>query len=177
MMQFKGGGLTKDKVEGYLNDWGAVVFSFGPNEVVFDFSIYLLTTSNNFWTKGKLDPVNIIWNEISYNETTGIHRISADYSALTNNPSFIERRINKRLEDGVIVSHVNQVLTFEISRTSILQLFKAELKKDVRQRFKVKQKRWRLSNAAVNNIISQGGIVENDFSVVQTYLRDKLVVD
>lgn len=175
------GGLTEDKVENYLDKWNASIFSYDSNEVVFDFSVYLLATSQNFWEHQRFPADDIDWSEISYNESMGVHRISADYSGLgSSNAAWIERRLSRVLQDpddGTIISHDSGVLVFEIDRNVILSLFKLKMKKKISEAFSVKSRRWKLSNAAVNNIISQGGVVTYDFSTVEGYLQDKLIVD
>jgi hypothetical protein len=169
------GSLTRAMVENYLDNWNAIVQSAQANEVVFDFSIYGLVTSNHFWNAAKIDVPKTVWTELDYDEVTGIHRVSGDYSALGNNPAFIERRIHQAIEDAVIISHDSKVLVFEIRRTSVLAHFKKEIQTDFRKT-KIKQRRYRLASAAVDNIIAQGGVVEYDFATVAAYLQDKMMV-
>jgi hypothetical protein len=171
------GQLTQEKVANYLAGWNASIFSTAQNEVVFDFSIYGLIQSQRFWG-GKVDVQVIIWNEVSYDQGTGVHRISANHAALGNNPSFIQQYVRDRLvmyegEENItpIISHDNMVIVFEITRDAALRFFKWNVKKKVKE--SVKRRRWRIISTAVDNVIAQGKIVTVDWATFQTYLRDK----
>ena len=73
------GNLTREKIETYLNGWGATVFSVAANEVIFDVSIYNLATSARFWIMAE-DIGDFSFTEYSYNDLTGEHVINVDYT-------------------------------------------------------------------------------------------------
>lgn len=134
------GGLTILQIEAYLNGWNGVIFSAGQNEVVFDMAVFDAIKSNGFWsTSTSL----VIFDEKSYNQATGVHEVEANYgaSSLAGLPDdVIEKRIIDR--GGVVTRRPTNKITFEINRTSVLDVFKEDVKRSIdgifaRRRFKL----------------------------------------
>lgn len=165
------GAVTKDQAEAFINSWGGTVFSFGANEVVFDIKIYDALVSAAFWDEIRDDLFpQIVFSELSYDSETGLHRIEADYSALSINPTAIERYLIRR--HMTAVSHANRVLVFDGDRTLARTEFQNDLKEKLRRL--VAKKRYRVSDAVVDYIVSQGGHLETDAATLLTYIKDKV---
>jgi len=164
------GAITRADAETFIESWGGTVHSFGPNEVVFDVRIYDALTSPAFWgLDADFDISGIEFSEISYDEGTGIHRIEADYSALGNNPSYVEMHVAK---NGLVaVSHDNQVLVYDADRSVAREVFEADLADKTKR--KVARRRYHVSAAVVDYIVGQGGRVSTDLSTLAGYIRDK----
>jgi hypothetical protein len=129
------GGITRDKVENFLNEWNASVFTFGTNSVTFDVAIYSDGTnpgaiqSNGFWG---FNTTLINFAETSYNEVSGEHIVEADYSALTQvDPAKVERIVIGRL--GSILTHntAGKIITFSIMRADVRSIFQNTVKRAV----------------------------------------------
>lgn len=161
------GAITKDEVEAFINSWGGTVHSFGSNEVVFDIRIYDALVSTAFW---EIDIPNVVFDELSYDQETGIHRIEADYSALGNNPTYVERYVSRMGLD--IVSHANKVLTYYADRAVVRQAFEDDIKEKARKR--IARRRYHVSEAVVDNIVSQGGTTTTDITTLMSYVQDKI---
>ena len=163
------GGITLEQTESFLNRWNATVFLSALNEVVFDFSVYGGATSEAFWETPLL---GIVFSEISYDPVTGIHRIQANYSALANNPTYVERYIVGK--QGTIISHANKIIVFDISRAIILSTFKSDIKEKVETI--INRRRYYFMPAVVDYIIAQGGTLTTTAAQVLTYIKDKLAI-
>ncbi|MCP4990978.1 MAG: hypothetical protein GY928_34505 [Colwellia sp.] len=161
------GSITRAQVENFLTGWGAIVFSASQNEVIFDCSINGILESESFW---EVDITGAVFTEVSYDQGTGIHRISLDYSALANNPSYAERYILRHASS--IISHANKVIVFEVERDTILSVLKDGIKDKVERL--VKRKQYKLKSAAVDYITGQGGVVTDTYANFLTNLTDKL---
>ena len=161
------GGITKDQVETYLNSWGANVLSFALNEVVFDFGIYAGVISQAFW---EILISSVVCTEISYNQDTGTHRIQADYSALGNNPTYVERYV--RGKQATIVSHAEKIIVFDISRSVVLAAFKQDIKEKAEKM--IKRRRYYVTHAVVDFIVSLGGVLTITETELLAYIKDKV---
>lgn len=161
------GGITKDNVELFLNKWNAAVFAFAANSVTFDFGVYNALQSEAFW---EVPIAGVLFNEISYDQGTGIHRIEINYSAIGNNPTYVERYVVQK--GGTIISHDNKILTCDITRASVLNGFKADIKDKVEK--VVAKRRYYVTSAIVDYVIAQGGMVTATEAQIATYLKDKL---
>jgi hypothetical protein len=160
--------ITREEVEAFINSWGGVVFSVAVNEVLFDITIFDALTSKPFWD-GR-DISQILFSEISYDQETGIHQIQADYSALENNPTYIETVIaNKGM---TVTSHNEKIITFEGDRETA----RNEFQKDIKEKSKklVERRRYYVNPGVVDYIINQGGSIVTSKATLDTYIKDKL---
>jgi len=148
-------GLTREKVETFLNNWYADVISVHKNEVIFDVTIYQdgsfnpgALRSRGFWgfTTGLLT-----FDELAYNQGTGIHRIEVNYGALI--PDKKAGEIVKE-KGGEIITNVGGVITFDISRQDVLNEFKEDIKGKLRTI--IYRRQFRIPETAVDDIISNG---------------------
>ncbi len=120
------GKITRTMVETYLNKWNATVFTFADNSVTFDISVYNAIKSEGFWNA---NISQIIFSEIAYDQTTGLHTIQIDYSGTSYKR---EKVINKITQmKGTIISEVGKVIQFTITRQIVLNTFKHDIKKKV----------------------------------------------
>lgn len=160
------GKITKDEVEPFINNWGGTVYSFGENEVVFDILIFDALKSVNFW---EVDIANVIFTETNYNQTIGIHSVQIDYSGIGNNPTYIEKYVERK--GAVIIDNANKVMNIEIHRSVV----RNEFESDIRNKAKkiIKGRRYYIENGVVDYIIGQGGTLTTDLTTLLGYLQDK----
>lgn len=160
------GKITKDEVVNFIHNWGGSVFDFGDNEVIFDITISDAIESQGFW---EVPIGGVVFNEINYDQGTGIHTIEIDYNSIGNNPTYIERFIANK--GGVILSNNNKRITAELTRTDVRNEFENDIKQKAKQTIAVRQ--YYVSSAVIDNIIGQGGTTETDISTLLGYLQDK----
>ena len=161
-------GITRSQVEDYLTKWNLNVVSINVNEVVFNASIYQAAISQAFW----LSPVDLlVFNEINYEQTGGVHTITTDYSAVP--PKYWDK-VSKRIigRGGTVLSDTNQVITWTIDRSTIRQDFQQEVKESAEYIWKTR--RWSFSEADVDAAIAAGGVVTQTPSQVLAKLRDAI---
>jgi len=154
-------------VEQFIMSWGGTIHSTAANEVVFDISIYAALTSAAFW---EIDVGQIAFSELSYNETTGIHRIQADYSALANNPTYVERYVAGM---GLsIVSHADKILIYDADRAVVRDSFQRDIKQKASKT--IARRRYCVGSGVVDYIVGQGGVVTTDRATLESYIQDKV---
>lgn len=169
------GRIKKVDVQSTLENWGCSIYQTTTNEVTFDFYIHEMIQSNGFW-QTDADLSGIVWTELNYDETTGMHRIQCDYSGT----SFSEKKIESNLKNRIdpkqpgyngdqIVSHENNVVVFDMNRNLVLQHFKNKMKdkvvKHIMRRFQY------LDLSYCNSILSaipRTGIVHNYGTIIIT---------
>jgi len=163
------GYLTRIQIENYLDQWNAAIFLVVPNVVVFDISIFNAIQSSIFWDdRSNLE--DVVFSEI-YNEVTGIHEVTADYSALNLNPTYVERYIREKADN--IISHSNREIVFTITRNNIFSEFKEDFKRKL-ARMKIAKRLYYFGKAVVDNVISRGGIITATPAELIQYLKSKL---
>lgn len=118
--------LTRTQIENYLNKWNGEVVDITNGSLRFDIGIYQMLTSEGFWYDIRPNLVESVFTENSYNETTGVHEVECDYSALTGSATAVEVGLMRR--GATIISHADRVITFQIQRNTVLQYFKTEVK-------------------------------------------------
>ncbi len=146
--------VTRNQVEIFLNRWNANVVSFTTNSVTFDVGVYNAIISEGFW-----DIINVgqvIFNETNYDESIHTHRVTADYSALDIKPLLLRQLAVRRRAD--IISNVDQIVTMDITRNDVVAVFKRDVKIKVEKN--IYKRQFRISESTVDNIISQGGVIE-----------------
>lgn len=162
------GQITQAKVQNYLANWNCSFISASiADGVHFDIGVYQSATSNSFWDR---DVSQIVFTEIDYNQSTGIHRIQADYSVLPINPSGVEHKVMAR--SGTVITHANSVIVFDIHRNDVLKNFRDSVKEDTGE--KLYRKRFTITPAQVDAIVSAGGSVIRTLAQVQTEIDDRL---
>lgn len=163
------GTITKEEIDSYIESWNGTIVDYGANEVTFDITIYGALTSPAFWELPNIAE-NVVFSELSYNQSTGIHRIQADYSALGNNPTYVERYVQRMgLE---IVSHQDKVLVYDADRAVVSDAFQKDLKEKGDKR--VARRRYHVSESVVDTIVNNGGTYTTDKDTLLNYVTDKV---
>ena len=127
------GKITRDMVESFLNRWGAIVFTAGDNEVVFDVRILDAIKSTGFW--GGWDVLDsLVLTELSYNQGTGVHRIEINYGGVSiPDPYTINReRLIKGLKrrfTNIVHDDVANTITSDTDRATVRELFQEDVKR------------------------------------------------
>jgi hypothetical protein len=163
------GSIAREDVESFITAWGGSVHSYADNEVVFDITIYDALTAPAFWEIPDI-AAQVVFTELSYDQATGVHRIQADYSALGNNPTYVERYA-KRM-GLTIVSHSSKVLTYDAERSTVNNAFQKDLKEKARKQ--VARRRYHIADSVVDTIISNGGTYTTDKATLLNYVKDKV---
>lgn len=160
------GKITLAEVQTFVENWGGSIFSSGDNEVVFDVLIYDAICSPNFW---EIPIDDIVFTENSYTEATGIHEVEIDFSALGNNPTYVERYVMEK--GGTIISNVNKVITAEFHRSDVRTLFQEDIKEKAKKL--VFPYRYYIGSGVVDYIVGQGNSITTDLTTLLGYLHDK----
>jgi len=138
-------------IQQMLLDWGAVVQSQAANAITVDMTVFRAIQSKGFWGRDSVGAINFV--EQSYDQETGEHIVSADYSPIGGRPKNHDELV--RQHGGTIISHVGRVIVFSINRTDIIQRFKQDLKKAGNQM--VRPRRFRVADSIVDVAIAAGG--------------------
>jgi len=163
------GDVSRTRVEQALSEWNITVDSFITNGVIFTFNVYNVLTSPEFWER-RVDNIN--FTELSYDSTTGVHRIQIDYSAANVEPQRAER-IATRV-GGIVVNNdtTNKIMVVDFDRTDATNRFKRWLKErieDIQAR-----RRFCVPANLIDQVVRQGGIITVTKTQFLNYLRDKL---
>jgi len=170
------GHLTRAMVEGFIQRWNGSVAAFVNNSVRFDISIYLVATSEKFWGR---NVSSIVFSETSYNQTTGVHRISANYGAVAVPPGVtldeFEEQFARAVTEhgGTVVSNSGGVIVFDLNRDTVINAFRDDVKESVTNTVCRRQKY--LDPAFVDAIIAAGRVMTVTGAQVLGYVRDRLV--
>lgn len=144
------GSLTRAKAESFLNDWGGVVVSATQARIRFDVTVYGFLTSPRMW-----GGFPVVFNEISYDQTTGVHRIEAAY----DNAPVTQQAMTKAEAivgaNALIISNDPGSIVFEITRADAFEMFKSEIKERLEQRFLTR--RYYVDPAVVDQAVIAGG--------------------
>lgn len=165
--------LTRAKIENFLTRWGAVVQSIGPNSVVFDVTVYNAIVSEGFWGR---DMIGVGFSELSYNESTGVHRIQVNYSGVPVLVNLDDAEINRFIQErgGTIVQHVaNTRVRFDINRSSVFDWFKLDVYQKTESTYSVRK--WYFTQQAVNLALANGGDLELTRQQALAYLHHRLL--
>lgn len=145
------GNIIQSVLDQFLIDWKFTIFAVADNSITVDVTVYDTLTSFGMW--GSLADVTV-FSELSYDPVTGVHRISADYSSITRNVSTaIDTTVRDR--GGVIVSHDNRVIIFDIDKMDVV----AKLKADYQQVGSkvISPRRYMFTEALVDQALVAGG--------------------
>ncbi len=166
------GRITPEKVTSFLAGWNAENLIFGVDEIGgycdFDLSVYSALFSANFWD---VNISGVVFNETNYNGETGVHTLEIDFSAIGNNPTYIERYLIGR--GAEIAGHSGRVVTCYFNRVDVRSEFQKDLDTD-RHGENLSKKRYYISLASVATIESNGGTMDTTFSVAAGFVNDKL---
>lgn len=150
---------TVIKVEDFIHKWGGSNISVVDQSLQFNIGVYSVATSEKFW---KCNVSRIAFTELSYDQTSGVHIISADYSDLLNlqegpTSEFMNNNLSSNdhfVNDLNIISHVGTVITFYVHRNAMIVRFENDLR-DLSQDV-VCRRRYHFSSDGVDAVISGG---------------------
>ena len=144
------GGIPLAEAQQFIDDWAGAVVSSDANSVTFDLTIKDAGFSKGFWGRD-LSAVSFV--ETSYDEATGKHLITADYSATPFSSNAVAHAAGNRGAD--ILDNDAGVLTYEIDRLDV----RAELLRDIHEELghMVGKTRYAITEAAVDTVIAAGG--------------------
>ncbi|HCV42633.1 MAG TPA: hypothetical protein DGH68_04045 [Bacteroidetes bacterium] len=162
--------LTREKVEAFLNKWGASIISVAANSVTFDILISHAIQSDGFWDR---DVSDFVFTETGYVQTGGIHTTEANYSSVAEaNPNNVAAAIVRA--GGTVINNdaINKKMTFTIPRSTVLDKFKGDVGEKTYGPFACRA--TILTPAAVDAIIAAGGNITRTKAQVASYLHDRL---
>lgn len=162
-------GLTREKIENFLESWGATNLQFAQNQVDFDITIMAAISSSGFWD---IDIAGVTFNEVSYDELTGIHRVEINHSAIGNNPGYVELWVERR--GFTVISHTEAgVITGDIESSVLVDAFKDDVRRNIDEVFA--KYRYYIDPANVDTImINNGGVISVPLAVALGYINDKM---
>jgi len=161
------GQVTRVQVEAFINRWNGTVVSVSPNAVRFDITVFDAVKSQGFWDH---DLVGFAFQELSYDETAGVHQVQVNYSASGRNPTAVENYIESRVDS--IVSHSGSVITCEVSRATVRNVLQEDIKRAAEQ-VDIRTRRYYIDPAQVDTIVREGGTVTVTQTQLMAPLRDR----
>jgi hypothetical protein len=164
-------GVTKAKVEGFINNWGGTVFSEDTNEIVFDITVEAIYKSAGFWGQLPAD-LGIVITETDYDQDTGIHTATVDATDATITLLTIKKKLESA--DGITITSISApTATIEVERQAIRQHFIGELQFHVNKT--IVSRRWAISEAGVSAAESASGYLEVTPIQLANNLVDKTI--
>jgi len=156
------GAATQDDVDRasiFIGNWGGTNVAIVNDSMQFDISIFSAVTSRTFWN---CNISMIDFTELSYDQTSGIHIISADYNELMQkqygtSSSFMDVNLlsTTTLQNCMkIISNDGGVIVFYVNRDDVVAAFQADIKRLSSQ--KVCLRRHYFSSAGVDALIAGG---------------------
>ena len=168
-----GGALVRAEIEGFLRGWKAVVIGEAANAITFTLSIYDALRSRAFFQY----PSSVLfdlatWSE-AYDEASGRHTVTLDYSGLEVNPTNLENRVEKL---GDVVDHQDGEIEYTADRAAIWQTIQAEIQDLVRGPMVTDRQfhRYGISASDVDTLIGLGGNANQTFAQFAARVTDKL---
>ena len=163
----KKGALVRNNVEQLISDWNGIIQTVGSNQVDFDLNVFNAIKADSFWG---VDASKIVFSELNYDEATGIHTIEADYSALNNNPTYIERHLLSKVDS--IISHAAKKIVFTVARSTVKQEVETYVSKFSEKT--LKKRKWYLPSGVVDNIVAQGGVATSNLALLKNFIKNRL---
>lgn len=161
------GAVIVARVTDVLQQWGAANIAQDGQEITFTLSLYDALTSAAFWLH---DVQNVAFTEIDYNQATGVHQIQVVHSL---NPSAMQNIVE--IDKGLtVISSDATTLVFEAQRSDVQPRFKADIEAAVSGDL-IGFSRFKLSGAAVDAVITGGGVATTNWAQLQNNLEDQAV--
>lgn len=158
-------GITQSDVQQFLTEWDLDYVSHTTQAVTFDIDIERAAKSLGFWRR---DLTGIVFNQTNYDQGTGEHTLTADYSATAFNPNNVAQAVMARNAD--VVTNTGGVITFVVERVDVRQRFLRDMQ-DVFGDVSLKRQ-WRITPAAVDTVIGNGGTGTYTAAQLQSVLVD-----
>lgn len=145
------GGFPQARVQAFLDAWDLTPVSTDNNSVTFDLDVKVAGFSSGFW--GGLNVGNMVFAQTSYNQGTGRHIVTADYSATSYDANTAAHVVKKRATD--VLDNDGGVVTYELDRMDV----RAAFLEDVHDRLSVMvgRTRYHVTEAAVDAVVGAGG--------------------
>ena len=154
------GTLTKQDVDRYLTgNWNITPSEVSANNVEFTADVYDVARSPSMFGMTPKPQLSLIaWSELAYRSVSGEHDIEGDYSAISAQPSKIERAVG---ENYTIIEHdvPNKKISFTADRSVVFDTFKREAQETLYRLlgFSI----YRISDTNVDAIAAQPGRTVN----------------
>ena len=164
--------LTRDKVESWLNRWNMIVTGASARNVNFEAGIFNAIKSEAFWEE---DPVGVTFEETDYVPSTGIHSVRAYYTGAPIADRFTKLGLEDFLtvRGAVVTSHPTGRVNFDISRASMLEWYKQEVKSKIDDVFA--RRKWYFTRAAVDLALANAGTLTATRQQALNYLHNRLL--
>ncbi|MHA2064955.1 MAG: hypothetical protein ACXABY_11325 [Candidatus Thorarchaeota archaeon] len=170
------GGLSltagqKAQIQECLLNWNATIETVAPTSVTIKVLIRNAIKSKGFWKTRDFDGITA--SETDYDQVSGIHTFSVDYSAADAKSSYLQHRVERN--GGTVVSHnpANKTAIVTISRNNVFAAFKKQADKYCDSHF-IRRKKFYLPEAAVSWIEANGRhYVEMTKAQVIAQIRNK----
>jgi len=160
------GGYSAAEVQGYLQGWNATNITGSAGEVEFDLNIYDAIVSGNLFDIGGETYV-----ENNYDQVGGEHTVTVTLPAEFH----INHALNRMIDRGADILSVNgRDVQMLLTRDDVRQEFARELRRTTDKR--IAQRRYAITEAAVNQALGNGGIVTVPASTFTNVLIDRAEV-
>jgi len=145
------GGYPKAEVEPILTDFGATNFVQSGGELLFDMDIATVIQSSGIWN---VDVSGVTF--VHENYTDPEHTLTATLTVLNDINAFVANVIS--LEGDILaIDRSARTVQFRMSRDDVKAQFKRWITRFMNKKYA--RARYRITGAAVDNAISQGGEV------------------
>lgn len=148
-------GLTRDKVEEFLNKWKGTVNGISANSVNFTVKVSDAIASEGFWN---MDVINIGFAEKAYVSSTGLHTTEVDYSVVGATQEQIAAIIVNNGCEVISTKPAQRKLSFTCSRANVFSQFKQDVLGKVDSSFA--RRKWYINQSAIDAAIAAGGSLE-----------------
>lgn len=161
------GNLLIDSVAQTVVQWGGVIDTqlSTDNSIVCNMTVFNAIKSRGFF--GYEAVAAVTFTEIGYVQATGVHTVTADYSTIGAGSSAVEKALT--VAGATIISNVNKVATFSVSRSTIVAAFKEAIKA---KKKRIRQQRYHVPAVLVDSAIASGGDVVITMAQLQTDIID-----
>lgn len=165
--------LTRERVENYLNNWGASVVNVAQNQVTFDARIRDAIWSNGFWGVN----VSVVdFTEQDYDSGTGVHTtyVNAENLLTVSRDRIAGIIINRCGISSIISAHPNKKqFTFECGRDTVAQAFKRDVKERVDGLYT--DRKWYIIKQFIDLAYANGGNIDLTQQEAIQYLHNRLL--
>ena len=159
------GSVNVAKIMDILSTWDASGFAVVGQSLKFDLNVLDAAKSLGFWG---ISTGSVSFTD-SYDQPSGIHTITADYSATSKNATGVEILVD---EQGLTITHhLNRIITYEVHRSQVAAALKEAI--DRRGCSVQAYKRFKFKEAVINAAIAAGDEVTLTPAQLQNNLIDK----
>ena len=148
------GAVTTSLISTLIQNWNGVIddIQTTTNHVVCNITIFAAITSFAFFGYEAIAAVD--FQETNYDQATGVHTITADYSLIGASPSAVEKGLLAR--GAIVLSNINKVITFTVARSLVIAKFKEDIQA---LGIELNARRYGIDPAIVDTAIANGGDV------------------